>query len=98
MGKIYEGAKGFKISPKPLTAMTSIASAVVKGKAPSGTVSTWTATIDVTNEKVYYITQTVDDLDENGEWFFWGKYTFDDGAVIDGQPVARTVYEAGTGA
>lgn len=99
MGKIYKGAIGFKISPKPVVDIsTVIAGSSVKGKAPSGTVSTWSATIDVTNEKIYYITQTAADLDEAGEWFFWGHYLFTDGAEIDGEPVAKHVYDPGTGA
>lgn len=66
----------------------------ILAKAPSGTISTFSATLDTNTNRIYYDVQ-VSEMTEAGNWKVWPKTTIG-GNVAPGDPAILTIHEEGT--
>jgi len=78
--------------------LTDAASAKIKFVKPSGAESEWAAVIAEprTLQKLYYDLTIANEVNEEGEWKFWGWATKANGEVIFGDPVYHTFKAEGT--
>lgn len=66
----------------------------ILAKSPSGTTSTFTATIDANVNRIYYDVKVIE-LTEVGDWRIWPKTTIS-GNIAPGDPAIQSILEEGT--
>lgn len=97
MSKIYVGQTKLDINLDFQTDITGYQNVLVKYKKPSGATGSFIATVDdAANGLAHYSVVNTTDLDEAGDWKFWGHITYTDTTVIAGECDIVTVYTEGS--
>ncbi|MCK5606584.1 hypothetical protein KAR91_32080 [Candidatus Pacearchaeota archaeon] len=97
MGKVYVGQEELKIEATLNEDITGATPVLIKYRKPSGTTGSWAATItDATTGVIEYeVNADGSDIDEAGEWTFWGFATMSSGRDIPGEAYERVIYTEG---
>jgi len=95
MGKVYVGQTALTITATVSQDITG-GTCLIKYKKPDGTTGSFPATIVTAATGVMsYTPVDEDDIDQAGNWTFWGYVTFADGSVAAGEPYKIKIYEEG---
>lgn len=96
MSKIYKNQTKVTLTATLGVDITGASSVLIKYKKPSGIPGQFNASIitALTGVISYDIVDS-SDLDESGNWSFWGYVTFSDGKAAPGQPYTVEIYEEG---
>ncbi len=97
MGKIYVNQTSLKLEAEVKADLTNANTVLIKYIKPDDSTGQFTATVtDATFGVIEYIITSSTDIDQVGDWTFWGHITFSNGDVIAGEPHCETVYKEGT--
>lgn len=95
MSNLYTSQSALRVQLTCNTSLASITSAHIKAMSPSGTTTTWTATVSGTTAgTIYYDLTTA--LTESGTWRFWSYVIFSDSRIGIGDVVYQDVRPQGT--
>lgn len=96
MGKIYIYQTALDIEATLGCDITGASALLIKYQKPNGDTGSFAATsTDDENGVIEYQVSSEDDIDQAGEWVFWGHVTFADGSYAAGEPYSMTVYREG---
>jgi len=94
MSNIYTSQSALRVQLTCNTSLASITTASIKAMNPSGTTTTWTATVSgTTSGTIYYDLTTA--LTVAGPWKFWSYIVFADGRIGIGDVVSQDVKPQG---
>lgn len=97
MSKIHVGQTKLDIEVYLGQDITGQQEAIIKYVKPDNTTGSFTATvIDETVGHIRYEVANASDLDQSGDWTFWGHITYTDGKVIAGEARKEKIYAEGT--
>ncbi len=95
MGKVYEGQTALSITATVGTDITG-STCLIKYLKPDGAEGEFDATIiTAATGVIRYTVESENDIDQDGQWTFWGHVTFSDGTVAAGEPYKRYIYKEG---
>ncbi len=96
MGKIFKGDTAIKITAICKVDITGALVKLIKYEKPSGDTGSWTAQIEtLLTGEIYYNVVDSDDLDESGEWTFWGYIQFANGTFSNGEVFKIIIHDPG---
>jgi len=92
MGKIYAGQTALTITVTVGQDVTG-GTCLIKYQKPDDTCGSFAATIITASTGIIqYVVTSVNDIDQSGEWMFWGYVTFASGTVAAGEPYKELIY------
>ena len=96
MGQIFVNQTNLDIEVTVQQDITGATETLIKFIKPSDKEGQFVATIlDPLIGKIKYSIVDATDIDEYGEWIFWGFITFADGKKAAGEPFQLKVFEEG---
>jgi len=78
---LHKGDIGKKISVICGSAIDTAIAVFIRYQKPSGEYGYWAATKDIPNSKIYYVTTSINDLDEEGHWSFQPLAVYANGRI-----------------
>lgn len=96
MGKIYQNQTKLKINIDCNSSLANVVSAIISHIKPNKKTGFFPAEIDLANQSVFYLVNSVDDIDVAGDWVFWANLTFDDGKKLPSESKIITIYKEGS--
>lgn len=97
MGQVFKNQTKLKITVNLKEDITGYKKVYVKYKKPSGTDGKFEAKVqDAGNGVIYYDVQSKSDINESGNWTFWGYVIFNDDKEIAGEIEKVKILEEGS--
>lgn len=96
MSKIFINQTKLVIRLDLSASITGYDACVIKYTKPNGVKGEFVASVE--NEEagiISYIVQSENDIDQSGQWVFWGYVTFLDGKAIAGESTRVIVFRQG---
>jgi len=97
MNKIFKGQTALRIMLKTFCDLESILSAVIKYRAPDGSVGEFAAGIADMAKGVIFHECIEGDIALAGWWSFWAYITFADGRTAAGEAAKIYIWDEGAG-
>jgi hypothetical protein len=97
MNAIYVGQSALRIRLLLNVDITGAQETLIKFSKPSGETGEWNAEVESDSEGIiYYDLLEPSDLDEAGDWVFWGSVQFEDGRIAPSRAIVVKVRIEGT--
>lgn len=94
MSNLYTSQSALRVQLTCGTSLSSITAAYIKAANPSGTTTTWTATVSSAATGIIYYDLTTA-LTVAGPWKFWSYVEFSDGRIGIGDVITQVVVPQG---
>lgn len=96
MGKIFKNQTALKLIANVKQDVTGALATKIKYKKPDTSLGSFNASVtNASSGTLQYSVTSSGDIDQAGEWRFWGHVTFSDSNYAAGEVFKKDVYEEG---